>query len=133
MKRRYLGNSDLQVSEVCLGTMTFGQQNDEAQAHAQLDRALAAGINFIDTAEMYPVPPRATSCGRTEEIIGSWLRRQPRDRLIEDLAALALPLSSAVGGDRPDPPVPRQPGSVNTVACRNRPPAASAARGTGVD
>jgi len=82
MKRRYLGNSDLQVSEICLGTMTFGQQCSEAQGHAQLDRALAAGINFIDTAEMYPVPPRAASCGRTEEIIGGWLRGQARDRLV---------------------------------------------------
>lgn len=82
MQRRFLGNSDLQVSEICLGTMTFGQQNSEAEGHAQLDRALAAGINFIDTAEMYPVPPRAASCGRTEEIIGSWLRGQARDRLV---------------------------------------------------
>ena len=82
MKRKFLGNSELQVSEVCLGTMTFGQQNSEAEGHAQLDRAVAAGVNFIDTAEMYPVPPRAASCGRTEEIIGSWLRRQARDRLI---------------------------------------------------
>jgi hypothetical protein len=82
MQRRFLGNSDLQVSELCLGTMTFGQQNSEAEAHAQLDRALAAGINFIDTAEMYPVPPRAATCGRTEEIVGRWLRGQARDRLI---------------------------------------------------
>ena len=52
MKKRYLGHSPLQVSEVCLGTMTFGQQNSESEAHAQLDRASAAGINFIDTAEM---------------------------------------------------------------------------------
>jgi aryl-alcohol dehydrogenase-like predicted oxidoreductase len=82
MKRTCLGNSDLQVSELCLGTMTFGQQNSEAEAHAQLDRALAAGINFIDTAEMYPVPPRAATCGRTEEIVGRWLRGQARDRLV---------------------------------------------------
>ena len=67
MNESQLGNSTLQVSEICLGTMTFGQQNSEAEAHAQLDRAFAAGVNFIDTAEMYPVPPRAGTYGRTEE------------------------------------------------------------------
>jgi aryl-alcohol dehydrogenase-like predicted oxidoreductase len=56
MNKRQLGSSALEVSEVCLGTMTFGQQNSESEAHAQLDRASAAGVNFIDTAEMYPVP-----------------------------------------------------------------------------
>jgi aryl-alcohol dehydrogenase-like predicted oxidoreductase len=82
MKKRYLGHSPLQVSEVCLGTMTFGQQNSESEAHAQLDRASAAGINFIDTAEMYPVPPRAGTCGRTEQIVGNWLVRQPRQQVV---------------------------------------------------
>jgi len=82
MERRRLGASDLEVSAVCLGTMTFGQQNSEAEAHAQLDRAFAAGVNFIDTAEMYPVPPRADTCGRTESIVGNWLARQPRDQVI---------------------------------------------------
>ncbi|MBL8395361.1 MAG: aldo/keto reductase [Candidatus Accumulibacter sp.] len=82
MQRRQLGNSALQVSEVCLGTMTFGQQNGESAAHAQLDRAFAAGVNFIDTAEMYPVPPRAATCGRTEEIVGGWLLGQARDQVI---------------------------------------------------
>ncbi len=56
MERRRLGQSPLEVSPVCLGTMTFGQQNSEAEGHAQVDRAVAAGVNFIDTAEMYPVP-----------------------------------------------------------------------------
>jgi aryl-alcohol dehydrogenase-like predicted oxidoreductase len=77
-----LGDSTLRVSRICLGTMTFGQQNTEAEGHAQLDRALAAGINFVDTAEMYAVPPTAESCGKTEQIVGSWLRRQPRDQVI---------------------------------------------------
>ncbi len=82
MKFNTLGRSDLKVSAACLGTMTFGEQNTEAEAHAQLDYAFARGVNFIDTAEMYPVPPRAGTCNRTEEMVGSWLKRQPRDRVI---------------------------------------------------
>ena len=82
MEYRRLGTSDLNVSAVCLGTMTFGQQNTEAEAHAQLDYAVSRGINFIDTAEMYPVPPRAETCTRTETIVGSWLKKQPRDKII---------------------------------------------------
>lgn len=77
-----LGQSPLKVSRICLGTMTFGQQNSEAEGHAQLDRALAAGINFIDTAEMYAVPPTAESYGKTEQIVGNWLKRQARDQVI---------------------------------------------------
>jgi aryl-alcohol dehydrogenase-like predicted oxidoreductase len=82
MRKITLGNSDLQVTHICLGTMTFGQQNTEAQAHAQLDHALAQGINFIDTAEMYPVPTRGETSGRTESYVGSWLRRQARERIV---------------------------------------------------
>ncbi|MBI2306701.1 MAG: aldo/keto reductase [Rhodocyclales bacterium] len=82
MERIELGQSGLQVSRICLGTMTFGVQNSEAEGHAQLDRALAAGINFIDTAEMYAVPPTADSYGKTEQIVGSWLKCQPRDRVV---------------------------------------------------
>ncbi len=83
MDMHLLGRSDLRVSRLCLGTMTFGEQNSEAEAHAQLDRALAAGINFIDTAEMYPVPPQAETQGRTEACIGSWLARHGgRERLV---------------------------------------------------
>lgn len=82
MQKTALGSSDLQVSSLCLGTMTFGQQNSEAEAHAQLDCALAHGINFIDTAEMYPVPARAETQGRTEAFVGNWLVRQTRDRII---------------------------------------------------
>ena len=83
MHQRRLGQTDLKVSALCLGTMTFGQQNTEREAHAQLDRALAAGINFIDTAEMYPVPPLAETQGRTEQYIGSWLAaRGYRNRVV---------------------------------------------------
>ncbi|MFC0268924.1 NADP(H)-dependent aldo-keto reductase [Kushneria aurantia] len=78
MQRRPLGDSGISVSRLCLGTMTFGEQNSEADAHAQLERALDAGIDFIDTAEMYPVPPRAETQGRTEAYIGSWLKRRGR-------------------------------------------------------
>ncbi|MEA3644096.1 MAG: aldo/keto reductase, partial [Lamprobacter sp.] len=63
MNQRPLGMTDLRVSELCLGTMTFGEQNTEAEAFAQLDRAIDAGINFIDTAEIYPVPPKAETQG----------------------------------------------------------------------
>lgn len=82
MDYRQLGRSDLKVSGICLGTMTFGQQNTEADGHAQLDMARDAGINFIDTAEMYAVPARAETYGATESIVGNWLRRQARDRIV---------------------------------------------------
>ena len=83
MQYRPLGRTDLRVSAVCLGTMTFGEQNTLAEAHAQLDRARAAGINFVDTAEMYPVPPRGETQGRTEDHIGRWLaERGGRDRVV---------------------------------------------------
>lgn len=82
MNYRQLGDSDLQVSELCLGTMTFGQQNTLEEAHQQLDLAVDQGINFIDAAEMYPVPARAETQGLTEAYIGKWLAQQQRDRLI---------------------------------------------------
>jgi aryl-alcohol dehydrogenase (NADP+) len=82
MQLRVLPGTELKVSEVCLGTMTWGEQNSEADAHRQLDYALAHGINFIDTAEMYPVPPNGKTQGRSETYLGSWLARQRRDRLI---------------------------------------------------
>ena len=83
MEYRQLGTTELNVSLLCLGTMTFGEQNSEAEAHAQLDRALAAGINFIDTAELYPVPPRGETQGATERFIGSWLNKSGcRDRVV---------------------------------------------------
>ena len=82
MEYRNLGSSDLKVSALALGTMTFGEQNTEAEAHQQLDLAISHGVNFIDTAEMYPVPPRAETAHRTESYVGSWLTRQQRDKLI---------------------------------------------------
>ena len=75
MKMHTLGRTGLTVSRVCLGTMTFGEQNTEADAHSQLDVALERGINFIDTAEMYPVPPSAATQGATERFVGSWLKK----------------------------------------------------------
>ena len=83
MQYRQLGNTHLKVSEVCLGTMTWGEQNTEAEGHEQLDYAVNQGINFVDTAEMYPVPPKADTMGRTEAILGSWLaKRKDRDKLV---------------------------------------------------
>ncbi len=78
MQTRELGTTGLKLSVIGLGTMTWGEQNTEADAHAQLDMALDAGVNFVDTAEMYPVPPRAETQGRTEEYLGTWLRRSGR-------------------------------------------------------
>jgi aryl-alcohol dehydrogenase-like predicted oxidoreductase len=83
MQYRRLGRTDIEVSVICLGTMTWGQQNNEAEAHQQLDYALAQGVNFIDAAEMYPVPPMKETQGRTEQYIGSWLKvRRNRDKVI---------------------------------------------------
>lgn len=80
---RQLGTTDTQVSVICLGTMTWGGQNNELEAHQQLDFALDAGVNFIDTAEMYPIPPDPETQGLTEEFIGSWLsKRGQRDKVI---------------------------------------------------
>jgi len=83
MEFRKLGQTDTEVSTICLGTMTFGKQNSETEAHAQLDTAVAAGVNFIDTAEMYPVPPEAETFTLTEQYIGNWLRKRGgREQLI---------------------------------------------------
>lgn len=82
MALKSLGRSDLLVSPICLGTMTFGRQNTEAEAHAQLDLALARDINFLDAAEMYPVPSTPEREGLTETIIGNWLVRQARERIV---------------------------------------------------
>ncbi len=80
MNNAQLGQSDLHVSPICLGTMTFGEQVDEATSHAILGCALARGINFIDTAEMYSVPTRAETFGATETIIGNWFAKTPGAR-----------------------------------------------------
>ncbi|HOV03185.1 MAG TPA: aldo/keto reductase [Kaistiaceae bacterium] len=83
MQYRQLGTTDLRVSEITLGTMTFGEQNTEAEGHEQMDRALDAGINILDAAELYPIAPRRETQGRTEEIIGTWMKaRRNRDRVV---------------------------------------------------
>lgn len=94
MRMKKLGRTDVLVSEICLGTMTWGLQNTEADGHAQMDYALDHGINFFDTAEMYAVPPSAETFGKTEEIIGTWFKKTgKRDKVI-----LA---SKVAGGGRP--------------------------------
>lgn len=75
MKTKKLGTTDIDVSLICLGTMTWGVQNTQSQAHEQMDYALSEGVNFWDTAEMYPVPPTAETQGRTEEHIGTWFAK----------------------------------------------------------
>jgi aryl-alcohol dehydrogenase-like predicted oxidoreductase len=84
LPRTPLGQSDLHVTPICLGTMTFGEQVSEANAHAILSRSLERGVNFIDTAEMYAVPARAETFGATETIIGNWFARNPgaREKLV---------------------------------------------------
>ncbi len=84
LSRAPLGQSDLHVTPICLGTMTFGEQVNETDAHAILSRSLERGVNFIDTAEMYSVPARAETFGATETIIGKWFARNPgaRDKLV---------------------------------------------------
>ena len=83
MKYRKLGTTDIDVSMICLGTMTWGEQNTEEEAHEQMDYALTQGINFFDTAELYAVPPNPKTQGRTEQFIGTWLRsRGKREELI---------------------------------------------------
>jgi len=95
MDMRQLGRTDLYVSTLCLGTMTWGEQNSEDEAHAQMDMAFDYGINFFDTAEMYPIPRRAETKGRTEEIIGTWFAtRRAREHVV-----LATKIVGRDGGD----------------------------------
>ncbi len=93
MKYRYIGKSGLRVSPICLGTMTFASQCDEKTAFAIMDKAYDAGVNFFDTAELYPVPPSEDLAGETEFIIGKWLKSKPRDSLI-----LATKVAGAASG-----------------------------------
>lgn len=94
MEYRVLGRSDVQVSKICLGTMTWGQQNSEAEAHEQMDYALEQGINFFDTAELYAVPPRPENNGLTEVYIGSWFKKsKKREQVI---------LATKIAGPRAD-------------------------------
>lgn len=83
MEYRTLGNTEIKVSVIGLGTMTFGEQNSEAEGHEQIDYALDHAVNLIDTAEMYSVPPRAETYGSTERIIGAWFRKnRKRDKVV---------------------------------------------------
>lgn len=82
MKHRRLGKSAIYVSDICMGTMTFGSQTDEAESCKIMDMSIEAGINFFDTAEMYPVPPKPEYAGRSEEIIGRWMKDKERDSVI---------------------------------------------------
>ncbi len=92
MMYKMIPNSDVRVSAICLGSMNWGQQNTENEAHEQLDYAISKGVNFIDTAEIYPVPPEHKKQGLTEEYIGSWLKRHGRrDTLV--LASKVAPSS----------------------------------------
>ena len=75
MEYRKLADTDIELSLICLGTMTWGQQNSEKEAHEQMDYAFENGINFFDTAELYPIPPMAETQGKTEEYIGSWFKK----------------------------------------------------------
>lgn len=95
MKYNKLGSSKLQVSAVCLGSMTWGEQNNQQEADQQIEYALERGINFLDTAELYAVPPKAETYGATEQIIGDWLQRHPEKRqdivLASKIAGSGLP------------------------------------------
>ena len=94
MKYAQLGRTGIKVSKICLGTMTWGRQNTEAEAHEQLDYALAHGVNFIDTAELYPVPPEAHTYSATEQYIGNWIAaRKNRDSFVlaTKIAGIGLP------------------------------------------
>ena len=83
MKYRKLGNTNINVSVICLGTMTFGEQNTQQEGFEQMDYALERGINFFDTAELYAVMPRKETYGKTEEIVGNWFQeRKNRDKVI---------------------------------------------------
>jgi aryl-alcohol dehydrogenase-like predicted oxidoreductase len=82
MEHRYIGTSGLRVSPICMGTMSFGTWSDKKESFAILDTAFDRGINFFDTAEIYPVPPTAELAGVTEEIFGEWIKTQDRDALI---------------------------------------------------
>lgn len=91
MKYTTIPHTDIKVSKICLGTMTWGQQNTEAEGHAQIDYALSKGVNFLDTAELYPVPAKPSTSGRTSEIIGSWLKKTRKRKDIIIASKIAGP------------------------------------------
>ena len=75
MNYKKLGNTELKVSTICLGTMTWGEQNSEKEGFEQMDFALSQGVNFWDTAELYSIPPKKNTYGKTEEVIGNWFEK----------------------------------------------------------
>lgn len=100
MQYRPLGTTGMNVSSICLGTMTYGEQNTEAEAHGQMDYALAEGVNFFDTAELYAIPPKPETYGRTEEIIGSWFKKSGRRQDVILATKIAGPgIAHIRGGD----------------------------------
>jgi aryl-alcohol dehydrogenase-like predicted oxidoreductase len=102
MHKRRLGRTDLLVSQICLGSMTWGQQNTEADGHAQMDLAFSRGVNFIDTAELYPIPPKPETQGRTEKIIGSWMKANGnRDKVVLASKVVGRTTNSWFRGGRP--------------------------------
>ena len=102
MQKRRLGRTDLHVSAICLGTMTWGQQNAEAEGHAQMDLAFDRGVNFLDTAELYPIPPKPETQGRTETYIGNWMQaRKNRDKVIVATKVVGRTPSPWFRGGRP--------------------------------
>ena len=105
MQYRPLGTTNLKISVICLGTMNFGEQNTEQDAHEQLEYAVGQGVNFIDTAEMYPIPPNANSQGRTETYIGNWLKKSGKrnDVIIASKIASNSPNTYIRNGEIPHP------------------------------
>ncbi|MEO3385680.1 aldo/keto reductase [Mesorhizobium sp. CAU 1741] len=102
MEKRRLGRTDIFVSRICLGTMTFGEQNTEQEGHEQLDLALERGVNFIDTAELYPIPPKAETQGRTEQTIGTWMKsRAARDKIVLATKVVGRTANEWFRGGRP--------------------------------
>jgi aryl-alcohol dehydrogenase-like predicted oxidoreductase len=112
MKQRRLGRTGLVVSEIGMGTMTFGSMADEQASHAIMDRAIDAGINFFDAAEMYPVPPNPKWAGKTEEIVGKWMAGRSRDSII---------LASKVTGSGGGWPIARWPAVCSRASTRAAP------------
>jgi len=103
MKYRKLANTNLDVSVICLGTMTYGEQNTESEAHEQLDYSIANGINLIDTAEMYAIPPKKETQGLTEKIIGTWLaKRKDREKIYVATKVAGPGMEYLRGGSRLD-------------------------------
>jgi len=103
MKYRKLANTNLDVSIICLGTMTYGEQNTESEAHEQLDYSIANGINLIDTAEMYAIPPKKETQGLTEKIIGTWLaKRKDREKIYVATKVAGPGMEYLRGGSRLD-------------------------------